>query len=285
MPSLLCLPKDVLLAISWENADLCSIVLTCRWFHQLFTPTLYYEFDEDVSYSSCPEYWTRLLGFLRTLRNNALLASYVHAFSLELPSLDLEDWNHERFRLVASKLGLSPEFNVTALPETMADQGEPGISSEEAEESSSSGRSQHVDSAGRCYHDDKFLTDLLHAILSKLPQLRHMDLDYNEDLRLFERTPHFRCLVDVKIGPRWRYDGCTGNNLFGDALRLLSSPQLKSWSLNCNAVEFSSVRCIPPGSSGVRDMEVCCPHVAAKDFDYLLSIPRSLKTFRWTGKA
>ena len=31
-------------------------------------------------------------------------------------------------------------------------------------------------------------------------------------------------------------------------------------------------------------MEVYCPNILAEDFDYLLSIPRSLKAFYWTGK-
>ena len=32
-------------------------------------------------------------------------------------------------------------------------------------------------------------------------------------------------------------------------------------------------------------MEIYCPNIPAEDFDYLLSIPRSLKAFHWTGKA
>ena len=42
---------------------------------------------------------------------------------------------------------------------------------------------------------------------------------------------------------------------------------------------------IPPQSSPVQEMEICCPNIPAEDFDYLLFVPRTMKVFRWTGKA
>ena len=72
---------------------------------------------------------------------------------------------------------------------------------------------------------------------------------------------------------------------FNDALRLLSLPKLRKWSFSCDCVKRSLVRSIPPESSPVQEMEICCSNIPAEDFDYLLSVPRTIKGFRWTGKA
>ena len=278
--SLLDLPHSVLLAVPWAASDRCAIVLTCRSLHDLFTPDLYKTFKDDVSVGCGPAYWTRSLGFLRTLRDSALLASYVRKLSLQVPSFGLHDLHHGNFQLVASKFTLSSEFNIIALPERVCSQTGPGTANDEAEDLHSD-----YDSDAGGYHDGpELIVDFVHAILSKLPQLRYLEVDYSDHLQLFDRTPYFRHLIEVKIGIS-SIGSHTGDTKFDDALRLLSSPRLRKWSLSCSAVEQSSVRCIPPGSSGVEHMKICCPNIRTEDLDYLVSIPRSLKRFQWTGRA
>ena len=124
MSPLLSLPTDVLFAIPWEDSDLWSLVLTCRLFHQFFTPILYETFDEDMygRETQHPGHWEKCFGFLRTVCNNTELASYVHRLSLELPSRGILNWDHEQFRRLASTFGVSSEFNIVALPESTSDQ-------------------------------------------------------------------------------------------------------------------------------------------------------------------
>ena len=286
MSPLLSLPTDVLLAIPWEDSDKWSLVLTCRFFNQLFTPTLYKHFKEDFFgvETRCPEHWGRSLGFLRTVRNNVRLGSYVHELSLALSSGDIEDWNHERFRRLASTFGVSPEFQIEALPESTNDQEEIKRLKEGDEDCNEEDYSSK-DAAGNDYTDWQFMVDFARSIIPKLPQLRRMTMDYSCEVRLFDRTPHFPHLTEVNIETGYILHEDPGDKQFDDALRLLSLPKLRKWSLSCAAVQRSSVRCVPPRSSCVQQIKIRCPNIPAKDFDYLLSIPRTLKTFHWAEKA
>ena len=286
MSPLLSLPTDVLLAIPWEDSDLWSLVLTCRLFHQFFTPILYGNFDEDMfgRETQHPGHWKKCFRFLRTVCNNSELASYVYRLSLELPSRGILNWDHEQFRRLASNFGVSSEFNIVALPESTSDQQAMGNDCEETEEMSEV-RTLDKDATGKYYDAEQFMAEFGRSLLSKLPGLQQMTMNYSHDFRLFDSTLNFPHLMDVKIASGYIFNGDSGDNQFNDALRLLSLPKLRKWSLSCDRVKRSSVRSIPPQSSPVQEMEICCPNIPAEDFDYLLSVPRTMKVFCWTGKA
>ena len=192
MSPLLSLPTDVLLAIPWEDSDLWSLVLTCRLFHQFFTPILYGNFDEDMydAETQYPGHWEKSLGFLRTVCHNAELASYVHRFSLDLPSESILNWDHEQFRRLASTFGVSSEFKIVALSESTSDQQDMGDDCEEMEELSGVSTSDR-DATGNYYDAEQFMAEFGRSLLSKLPGLRQMTMDYSHDFRLFDSTLHF----------------------------------------------------------------------------------------------
>ena len=248
MSPLLSLPTDVLFAIPWEDSDLWSLVLTCRLFHLLFTPILYGNFDEDMygAETQYPGHWEKSLGFLRTVCHNAELASYVRRLSLDLPWRGIQKWDHERFRRLASTFGVSSEFNIVAPPESTSDQHEMGSDCEETEELSEVITSDR-DATGNYYDAEQFMAEFGRSLLSKLPGLRQMTMDYSYDFRLFDSTLHFPHLMDVKIASGYIFNGDSGDNQFNDALRLLSLPKLRKWSLSCDRVKRSSVRSIDIG--------------------------------------
>lgn len=70
MPPPMSLPPDVLQTIPWEESDLSSVVLTCRLFHQLFTPRLYDNFTAEADYLDLryPGLDFPRFLFLRTIR-------------------------------------------------------------------------------------------------------------------------------------------------------------------------------------------------------------------------
>ena len=157
----------------------------------------------------------------------------MHELSLALPWDGIEHWNHEQFRRLASSFGIAPEFNIVALPESVDDQV-----SQESEESSVEPCS-NVDNTGKYYDAEQFMAEFGHSILSKLPGLRRMTIDYSHEFQLFDRFSHFPHLMEVNIWSGYIFDGNVGDNQFDDALRLLGLPKLQKWSLTCSGVIFA----------------------------------------------
>lgn len=294
MPPLMSLPPDVLQTLPWEESDLSSVVLTCRLFHQLFTPRLYDNFTAEADYLDLrypgldfPEFL-----FLRTIRNCPTLASFVQDLSLTLVGLSY--WDHEDFRRVARDLEIAADFHTVALPagpsaqtpteDMVLGKQESAIHQEGVGEPLSERHGSDRDAEGNMYSEEQFLEDFGCALLSKLPQLRRLTLMYDR-MRLFDRFAHFAYLEEVNIDSARIPVRAAGNELFEDAVRLLGLPKIRKWSLSCAEVSESAIRCIPPQSSPVQEISISCPNIPARDFHYLMAIPKALKVFRWNLKA
>ncbi|KIW36658.1 uncharacterized protein PV06_11076 [Exophiala oligosperma] len=297
MTPLMNLPLDVLQTIPWDESDLSSVILTCRFFHQLFTPRLYGNFtadEEDLDTRRPYADWHRGFSFLRTIRNNPTLAALVRELSLTLR--EVEFWDHEAFRQITRDFGIAADFNMVALPadpncpnpikDTAPEEGSQqqviyqGATIERSRQKYCSNR----DVEGHSYSAEQFLKDYACTVLSKLPQLRRLSLTY-DGIKLFNRFSHFAHLEEVEIGSAVIPFQDGGDELFEDAVRLLGLPKIRRWSLSCAEMSESAIRCIPPQSSPVQEMSISCPHIPVREFRYLMAIPRALKVFRWRLKA
>ncbi|KAK6363882.1 hypothetical protein LTS17_012723 [Exophiala oligosperma] len=289
MAPLMNLPLDVLQTIPWDESDLSSVVLTCRLFHQLFTPRLYEIFTAEEVYRPCAG-WHREFSFLRTIRNNPTLAAFVREISLTLG--EVEFWDHEEFRQVARDFGIAADFDIVALPadtnhpkpidDAAPEEGNQQLVVQAAKQRLRRKYGSNQDAEGNSYRVEQFWEDFACSILSKLPQIRRLSLTYDE-IKLFDSFSHFAHLEEVEMGSLQFQD--VGDKLFEDAVRLLGLPKIRKWSLSCAEIYKSAIRCIPPQSSPVQEMSISCPHIPAREFHYLMAIPRALKAFRWRLKA
>ena len=300
MARLLDLPPEVLFEIPWNGRDLWSLVLTSRSFNLWFTPKLYQKFEMDFEgFEMLQSEKSRIiksLGFLRTMRTSATLASCVQAVKLNLSTGGVQRWNYGGFQRAASRFQVAPEFGIVAVATNSSNQGtlvedkienlENEGEDTEVEGEALSDREEYFADAQRGYYDsDLFLYDFGRSLLSKLPALQRLDICYSNDVRLFEHAPSFAHLLEVKIRSRRTFENAGGDLQFDDALQLLGLPKLKKLSLECDIVRESSIRCIPAKSSSVEEIEIGCPNIPAEDFDYLMSIPRRLKALRWKRMA
>jgi hypothetical protein len=121
-------------------------------------------------------------------------------------------------------------------------------------------------------------------ILSRLPQLRELNIDYLKDVKVL-RSYSFNELVDVALGAEDCVLGENNTGYFEDAVHLLSLPRLLSFSVTCPLIgDSDALKILPPRSSHVEDMTINARHISKTSLQLLLSIPKSLKRFEWSER-
>ena len=221
MLSLLDLPHEIVHTVPWDDADLWSVLLTCRLFNHLFTPRLYESFEAEL-YSfdlDRPGELSQLLGFIRSISLQPQLSRRVHNFSLDLIYIWIDNWNCEQFKCIVSEFGISEYFRTS-------EAGTPAEPvSEEMEDESRDG----VSKASASYGEEDFAQDVGYLLLSRLTELRRIDISYSRGLSVFDSHTIFQHLIEVKIRSD-RYGTSeygAGDDYFDDAVSLLSSPKLR----------------------------------------------------------
>jgi hypothetical protein len=118
-------------------------------------------------------------------------------------------------------------------------------------------------------------------MLSRLTELRELDIDYSGDVNLLGGCS-FHKLVNVSIYAEGSDQGEDSTENFEDAVHLLSLPHLHTFSAWCALIGDSDIfRVLSPDSSNVQDITIASRNISKTFLQLLLAIPKSLKIFRW----